>query len=362
MQLGDLPPELHSLIANHVCQTGSSCTNEVEDTFTRLSILSLEQVSKYWLAIAQLYKYRVLKVSVAPANAEGAESAVTRLLHRLDSLPAHKRRTHHLQLSEPSHPTLEPSEIDYTQTLPQLISLLSPTLHSLTLSFPTSTYSTSLIATTYTIHFSHLTHLHIAGFYPPPRLCTSLALADPQADSQAPQPETNFPALAHLHLSGVRNPSGILLACPLHLIFPSLRTLEIGGVSGAPLFAHDVACVVAAHGHGHEHDAFLSSPSPPEDLPVSNSRETLWVRPDTHRRSNIPATLTRLRISTLAPSTATPQGPNKFPSPYPSHYLSQRHAKMLGILKSLEHRPTPRDGQRPRVEVNVVEDAVQRVS
>lgn len=360
MQLGDLPPELHSLIANHVCETGSSCTNEVDDTFTRLSILSLEQVSKYWLAIAQLYKFRVLKLSVAPAKEEGAESAVTRLLHRLASLPAHKRRTRYLQLSEPSHPTLEPSEIDYTQTLPQLISLLSPTLHSLTLSFPTSTYSTSLIATTYTIHFPHLTHLHIAGFYPPPRLCTSLALADPHA----PQPETSFPALAHLHLSGVRNPSGILLACPLHLIFPSLRTLEIGGVSGAPLFAHDVACVVAAHEHGHEHehDAFLSSPSPPEDLPVSGSRETVWDRPDTHRRSNLPAKLTRLRISTLAPSTATPQGPNKFPSPYPSHYLSQRHAKMLGILKSLEHRPTPRDGQRPRVEVNVVEDAVQRVS
>lgn len=355
MQLGDLPPELHSLIANHVCQTGipvSSCAN------TRLSILSLEQVSKYWSSIAQLYKYRVLKVSVAPAKEEGAESAVTRLLLRLASLPAHKRRTHYLHLSAPSSATLNCSEIDYTQTLPQLISLLSPTLHSLTLSFPTSTYSTSLIATTYTIHFPHLTHLHIAGFYPPPRLCTSLALADPHA----PQPETSFPALAHLHLSGVRNPSGILLACPLHLIFPSLRTLEIGGVSGAPLFAHDVACVVAAHEHEHEHDAFLSSPSPPENLPVSNSRETLWVRPDTHRRSNLPAKLTRLRISTLAPSTATPQGPNKFPSPYPSHYLSQRHAKMLGILKSLEHRPTPRDGQRPRVEVNVVEDAVQRVS
>lgn len=357
MQLGDLPPELHILIASYVCQIdipASSCANELEDKFPRPPILSLEQVSRYWSAIAQPYKYRVLKVSVVPANTEGAESAVTKLLRRLASLPAHKRRTRDLHLSGPSHPTLEPSEIDYTQTLPQLISLLSPTLHSLTLSFPSSGYSTSLIACTYSVPFPRLTHLRITGFYPPPRVSAPLPLADPQAQDAAAQRETssNFPALAHLRLSGVRNPSGILPSSALRRAFPALRTLEIAGVSGAPHFAHDVALAVAAH------DGVLSSPDAPGPGGLPGPHEAHWHLSDTRQHSDFPATLTRLLISTLPPPNAIPQGPNMLPS----HSLGQRHSKMIGVLKALEHRPRPRDGQRPRLEVNVVEDTVQCVS
>lgn len=348
MQFGDLPPELHSHIASYLCQTGapalSSLTGAIEheDTFTRSSILSLEQVSKYWSSIAQLYKYRVLKVLVTPAKEEGTASPVLRLFHRLVSLPAHKRRTHYLHLSGSSTSAPDSAGVDYNQTLPQLISLLSPTLRSLTLSFPASRYSTSLFAYTYSVYFPLLNYLCIDGFYPPPRI--------PAADSSEPRhnAQTNFPALERLRISGVRNPSGLLPSCPLHLIFPVLRTLEIEGVSGAPSFANDVALAVAAH------DDFISSHSIPDDL--SADREALSYLSPTHpRRTTLPVTLTYLTISLLSLSNPMHQGPN---TPH-SHFLGQRHAKMIGILKSLEDRPRCRDRLQERVEVTIVEHVVR---
>ncbi|KAF9483738.1 hypothetical protein BDN70DRAFT_826868, partial [Pholiota conissans] len=202
-----LPTELHA----YICQT--AC---IDDGTT---IRALSGVSRYYHEVSRPFLYQ--NVSAFGVN------QVMDLLEQLERLPAQMRLIRYLFLSDvsseetksdPESPHApQPSRLTdkQTQALARIISLSSSTLKSFSLVAHSPLSSTSLIARVFRTSFPHLQSLSISGFYP------------------FPSSVGKFPSLKHLHLSGNRNPHGLLHMCALEETFPALATLAITGLGAA---------------------------------------------------------------------------------------------------------------------------------
>jgi hypothetical protein len=173
---------------------------------------------------------------------------IRRVVEEMDELPAWMRNVHTLKISDSS--AITPSDLDISvkgkfdlskTEIMYLLSLASPTLETLIFNASSSPFSsTSLVAQIFTMPFANLVDLTVVGFYPYPHPARS---ATKQGDDLVPAlkiTRSTLPKLQRLHLSGNRNPVGLLQAGNLDEACPSLRELKISGLAQAVSFALEV--------------------------------------------------------------------------------------------------------------------------
>lgn len=205
----NFPPELHS----YICQLAS-----LDDGSTSQA---LSLVSRYFNEIARPYIYQSLAVT-------GPEQLST-LASKLETTPPHLRQVRHLFLSDqtstntPDH-KLKPENTSPTDPniVTRILTLVAPTLETLTFVSSNPATSTNSIARLFRLFFPRLRELSLSGFYPYPSL------------------PRRFPRLTHLHLNGNRNPHGLLQLGGLDEAFPSLTHLHVSGLSMAVSFAQEL--------------------------------------------------------------------------------------------------------------------------
>ncbi|KZT02002.1 uncharacterized protein LAESUDRAFT_730711 [Laetiporus sulphureus 93-53] len=199
-----LSVELHAQIFDYACTDDGSTAR------------SLSLVSRYMREVVRPFLYQSLVVSGFDQMSE--------LEARIRHLPPYLRRIRHLFLSgRKKSQVAEERDIEHREVEESLaksiLTLAAPTLEALTLitSFPLS--STSMITYLFSLSLPQLCELSIKGFYPFP----SKRLA--------------MPRLERLHLSGIRNPHGLLGFGALDAACPSLTHLRISGLVSAVSFA-----------------------------------------------------------------------------------------------------------------------------
>lgn len=213
--MNTLPLELHGYICELSC---------IQDAAT---VRSLSMVSPYFTQVTRPYLYRNIAVL-------GAEQIFT-LSSQLTAVPSHLRRIRHLFLSDtPNTPSLPDTQSQkLLRSIKQFVALSAPSLESLAL-FLRSPLSTAAIAAVFRTHFPSLRRLIIHGFYP------------------YPSTPRKFPRLEHLHLSGNRNPHGLLQMCTLEDACPSLTSLRISGFVAASTFVTELEEALDIGGKGDE--------------------------------------------------------------------------------------------------------------
>jgi len=208
------PPELHAYICQLAC---------VDDGNT---IRSINKTCRYFHNISNPYLYQTLSIS-GPKQIQ----AVATLL---ESKPkGYLRHIRHLFISETTssiekHGHSHKSESAIRDTpethtlILRIISLSAPTLESLAFVAYSPQTSTSLIARLFKTSFPRLRDLAVCGFYP------------------FPTTAGKFSQLERLHLSGNRNPHGLLQMSVLESACPSLKFLKISGLALAASFVTEV--------------------------------------------------------------------------------------------------------------------------
>lgn len=190
------PPELHSYICSLAC---------TDDGYTARS---LSLVSKYFAQITAPYLYQSLCVS--------DPSKIRNLARKLQQLPAHHRRIHHLFLSDTS------GERDLTNAIVSILTFAASTLETLAFVTTSPFNSTPLIARLFRMRFPRVYELTISGHYP------------------FPSSSSCFPSLERLHLLGNRNPHGLLSLGGLESSLPTLTHLRISGLNLAVSFSQEL--------------------------------------------------------------------------------------------------------------------------
>ncbi|KAF8803093.1 hypothetical protein BYT27DRAFT_7195968 [Phlegmacium glaucopus] len=208
------PPELHAYICQLTC---------VDDGNT---IRSINKVSRYFYNISKPYLYQNLSISGPEqihAVATVLETKSKGYLRHIRHLFIHDT-TSTIEQHGHSHETesaIQATPETHTLIL-RIISLAAPTLESLAFIAYSPQTSTSLIARLFKTSFPRLRDLSICGFYP------------------FPTTAGKFPQLERLHLSGNRNPHGLLQMSVLESACPSLKLLKISGLVSAASFVMEV--------------------------------------------------------------------------------------------------------------------------
>lgn len=211
--MDSLPLELHSHIFEFACTDDGSTAR------------SLSLVSRYVREVAQPF----LLQSVVVAGL----ASLTELASRIETLPPHRRRVRHLFLSDwtpkQTSQTLVPSEdadMDRYElersTIVRILDLVAPTLESLAFVASCPFNSSRLIGHVFSLHLPRLEDLSVHGFYP------------------FPHSRANLPSLRRLHLSGNRNPHGLLQTGGLSAACPKLTHLQVSGLVSAASFAEEL--------------------------------------------------------------------------------------------------------------------------
>ncbi|KZP29742.1 hypothetical protein FIBSPDRAFT_673766, partial [Athelia psychrophila] len=195
-----LPVELTSHILQFACTDNG-------DTARRLSL-----VSAHFRQVVQPYRYQSIAVT--------GYTQISTLEQILSSTPAHARHTRDICITDTSQTPDDAKRV--APHLTRLLALLAPALATLSLSCAHPRTSTILISFLFGLHHPRLQELSVRGYYPFPAL------------------PRGMPALSHLHLSGNRNPHGLLLAGGLEAAFPGLTHLRVSGLQGAKTFAGEV--------------------------------------------------------------------------------------------------------------------------
>jgi hypothetical protein len=207
MNMQACPPEIHS----YICQLAG-----LDDGRT---IRALSLVSIHFNEIARTYIYQSLSVA--------GPDQISTLTSKLEITPPHLRHIRHLFLSDqvPEKPDCKPSNpsptIDPT-AVTRILTLVAPTLETLTFISSNPNTSTKSIARLFRLPFPRLHELTVSGFYPFPSL------------------PGKFPRLTHLHLHGNRNPHGLLQLGGLDEACPCLTHLRVSGLSMAVSFAQEL--------------------------------------------------------------------------------------------------------------------------
>ncbi|KAF5311243.1 hypothetical protein D9611_013015 [Ephemerocybe angulata] len=198
------PPELHSYIASFVCLIDSG-----------RSIRSFSLVSRYFQQITEPYLFHTVSATGTP-NLLALDSSIRRT-----GCPLGAR---HLYLAPCENTPSRGPNKPLIQAIQNILARAHPTLETLTLDLSSSPHESTLIFShLFRTSFPRLRALALSGFYPNPNTST-----------------VNFPKLRRLHLSGNRNPCGLLHAECLPAAFPQLEELRISGLSMAVAFALEI--------------------------------------------------------------------------------------------------------------------------
>lgn len=246
-----LPPELHAHIAY------LSCLGDTGNT-----ISSLSRVSKYFNAAIRPYLFHT--VSVTGINKIALLDAALQKL-AAPSLSSVGPGMENLYMGVTQLPS--PSEREtLISTIHRILTLSSKSLRTLTLDLSGALQDSSiLLARVFRMPFPLLEDMTLVGFYPNPTIPSRppsprSSLPPSPTSSQPPSPsatrpaarlipldevqpverESNFPSVRRLHLSGNRNPSGLLGVGNLAQVFPRLEELKVSGLSMAVGFAAEV--------------------------------------------------------------------------------------------------------------------------
>ncbi|KAI0795919.1 hypothetical protein C8Q75DRAFT_791081 [Abortiporus biennis] len=211
--MNTLPPELHSLIFEFAC---------TDDGYTARS---LSLVSHYTRDASKAFLYQCLSVA-------GLDQLLT-ITEKLEEAPHRLRRVRHLFLSDwtvsqtkmrlvpVNNEDMDRYEAEKSAII-HLLNLSASTLESLTIIISCPYNGAQIIGHLFSLSFPRLTDLSIHGFYP------------------FPHSPNSFPRLERLHLSGNRNPHGLLQTGGLASSCPSLTQLKISGIVSASTFAEEL--------------------------------------------------------------------------------------------------------------------------
>ncbi|THG92493.1 hypothetical protein EW026_g8422 [Hermanssonia centrifuga] len=227
-----LPLEIHSQIFQLACIDAGSTAR------------SLALVSRYVREVAEPFLYQSLAVA--------GLSSMTEFLNRLERVPAHLRRVRQLFLSDWTQKQVQQKTIPSDDAdmdrydleksiIIRILDLVAPTLESFAFLVSCPFNSTQLIGHLFSLKSSHLRHLSIHGFYPFPHSLNAL------------------PHLEHLHLSGNRNPHGLLQTGGLEAACPRLTHLRISGLVSAPSFAQELEDALLPAPHDTTKSCFRAS-------------------------------------------------------------------------------------------------------
>ncbi|KIK67884.1 hypothetical protein GYMLUDRAFT_68901 [Collybiopsis luxurians FD-317 M1] len=169
-----------------------------------------------------------------------------RELERLEHAPTHSRRIFHLFVSLAQSDIETDTECDTINQIFSILHTAADTLQSLTLIYHNTLFSTSVFGRLFRFSLPVLTELTIHGFYPFPSPVPFNEF--PSSDSASCKINTSFmPMLERLHLSGNRNPYGLLQLSSLGECFPSLTHLRVSGLQMAGSFAEEVKIALEEH-------------------------------------------------------------------------------------------------------------------
>ncbi|KAI0738206.1 hypothetical protein C8Q80DRAFT_1072346, partial [Daedaleopsis nitida] len=208
-----LPLELHAQIFEFACT----------DNGTTARNLSL--VSRYVRNVTAPYLYQSLVIC-------GLDQ-MNELVARLDAVPAHLRRIRHLFLSDWTHAEVQKRSLALNSTemdrydaeknaAMRILDYAAPTLETLALVVSCPYTAPPLVGHLFSVPLPRLVELSIHGFYPFPR--TSGVM----------------PKLERLHLSGNRNPHGLLQLGALEAACPNLAHLRLSDIALATAFAKEL--------------------------------------------------------------------------------------------------------------------------
>ncbi|KAJ4491925.1 hypothetical protein C8J55DRAFT_402353, partial [Lentinula edodes] len=182
------------------------------------SIRSLLRASQLFHDICAPLKYHCLSLTTASS----IEHLHQELKH-LENSPAHLRRILHLYISLSQSDIQGDTECDTISHIFYILQCAAETLKTLTFIYHNTVFSTSVLGQLLRRSFPVLTELTIHGFYPFPKMNKSF-----------------MPMLERLHLSGNRNPYGLLQLSSLDECFPSLSHLRISGLLMAGSFVEEL--------------------------------------------------------------------------------------------------------------------------
>ncbi|KAI1793742.1 hypothetical protein LXA43DRAFT_971752 [Ganoderma leucocontextum] len=211
--MDSLPLELHTQIFEFACTDDGATAR------------ALALVSRYVRDAASPFLFQSLSVS--------GLAQMEALVARLDTLPPHSRRIRHVFLADWAHkdtlkrggafPAME--RYDQERALAsRILEYASPTLETLAVVAACPYTAPPLVGHLFALPLPRLEELAIHGFYP------------------FPQSHDNdgMPRLARLHLSGSRNPHGLLQLGALEAACPTLTHLRVSGIMGAASFAREL--------------------------------------------------------------------------------------------------------------------------
>lgn len=206
-----LPLELHTQIFQFACTDDGSTAR------------ALSLVSRYVRAAAAPFFFQSLAIS-------GLDQ-MNDLVSHLESVPPHLRRIRRLFLSDWSQADTQKRSMSVTDMerydaekalAARILDYAAPTLESLALVASCPYTAPPLVGHLFSTPLPRLRELSIHGFYPFPRL-----------------PGT-MPKLERLHLSGNRNPHGLLQLGALEAACPNLTHLRVSDVAIATPFAREL--------------------------------------------------------------------------------------------------------------------------
>ncbi|KAH9895689.1 hypothetical protein C8Q73DRAFT_744954 [Cubamyces lactineus] len=212
-----LPLELHAQIFEFACTDDGSTAR------------SLSLVSRYVRHIAAPYLYQSLSIA-------GLEQ-MHELVARLDVTPPHLRRIRHLFLSDWTHSQTKDRVVGTSDEAQdryeaerifalRILAFAASTVETLAVTVSCPFTGPPILGTLFSMSMPRLTELSVHGFYPFPH---------------APR---SMPRLERLHLSGNRNPHGLLQLGALDVACPSLIHLRVSGLVAAASFAEELRSAI----------------------------------------------------------------------------------------------------------------------
>lgn len=198
------PVEIHSYIFQFACTDDGRTAR------------SLGLVSKYYREVVHPFQYQSIAVS--------GQFQVSELECRLERTLPHMRRVRNIFISDSAKDNQFDAALKSSAFLiMRLLDLVSSSIETLALHCDNPRTSTSLLAFLFGLYYPHLCELIVVGYYPFPHIPNAM------------------PRLKYLHLSGNRNPHGLLQMGNLTAACPSLTHLCISGLSRATAFAAELA-------------------------------------------------------------------------------------------------------------------------
>jgi len=171
------------------------------------------------------------------------------LLERSNT-PPHMWRILHLYISVAQSETQAGTEHDTISQIFWILHTAAETLQTLTFSYYNHVFSTSTFGQLFRHSFPVLMELTIHGFYPFPGPMAPKEFPVSEMSLELPSSgvKTSYmPMLERLHLSGNRNPHGLIQLSSLDECFPSLTHFRVSGLVMAGSFVEEVKDALAEH-------------------------------------------------------------------------------------------------------------------